>query len=61
MKVNNTPAREDFCPACEVCEKSIHENPVYYVELDSDGVQTRYGARERQYVHKNCLKKCVPY
>lgn len=34
MKVNNTPAKEDFCPVCEVCEQSIHENPVYYVELE---------------------------
>ncbi len=38
MKVNTTQVRDDFCPICDVCDRSIDENPVYFLEMDSEGV-----------------------
>lgn len=61
MKVNTIPVQEDFCPTCEVCDHLIQENPVHYVEMDSEGIQTRWGSRQRQYVHKNCIEKLTRY
>jgi hypothetical protein len=43
MKVNTTQAKDNFCHICDVCDQSIEENPVYYLEMDSEGIQTRYG------------------
>ena len=61
MKVNTISAQEDFCPVCEVCDHLIQENPVHYVEMDNEDIQTRWGARQRQYVHKHCLEKLTRY
>jgi hypothetical protein len=61
MKVNTTPIKDDFCPLCDVCDRVINENPVHYLELDSDGVQTRFGSRERHYVHQGCIQKFSLY
>lgn len=60
MKINNMTVKDDFCPICEWCDQSIHESLVYFPEMDSDAVQTGYGARARRYVPKNCLKKIAP-
>jgi hypothetical protein len=57
MKVNTTQVQDDFYFICEVCDHMIKENPVHYVEMDSEGIQTRWGSRQRHYVHQRCVEK----
>ena len=61
MRVNTAQVNDDFCPMCDACDQSIDENPVCYLEMDSEGVQARFGSRERHYVHKECIQKFSLY
>ena len=53
MKVNTAQVNDEFGPIYDVCDQSIDENPVYYLEVNSEEVQTRFGAPENGTI---CIK-----